>query len=108
LPVEGGTWDGYVLAHQARVLLRAAPQAVGRALGEERHATRLVARAATALVAAHQEGDPARIRLCEQALHRAVASARAAHVRVAAGPLPPGAAVTGDEGPVAPTQTAPD
>jgi hypothetical protein len=50
LPVEGGTWDGYLLAHQARELLRAAPQAAGRALGEELHAARLAARAATALV----------------------------------------------------------
>jgi hypothetical protein len=40
LPAEGGTWDGYVLAHQARELLRAAPQAARRALREERHVTR--------------------------------------------------------------------
>lgn len=98
LPAEGGTWGGYLLAHQARELLRATPQAAGQALREERYATRLVARAATALVAAQQEGDPARIRRCGKALHQAVASARATHE----------GAVAGDGGPVALTGTAPD
>ena len=104
LPAEGGTWDGYVLAHQARELLRAAPQAARKALREERHANRLVARAATALVAAQQEGDPARIRLCEQALHRVVASAQAELEGAPAGP-PSGGAATGDGAPDQPTRT---
>jgi hypothetical protein len=74
LPAEGGTWDGYLLAHEARELLRSQPLTAGRALHEERHATRLVARAATALVAAQEESDPTRIQACEQALHQAVIS----------------------------------
>jgi hypothetical protein len=78
LPVEGGTWDGYLLAHQARGLLRSEPRAAGQALCEELHATRLVARSASALVGAKQEGDPARLRLCEQVLQEAVASLKAA------------------------------
>ena len=81
LPVEGGVWDGYVLAYQARELLRTAPLAAGRALRQERHATRLVARAATPQTV--REG-------------------------VAGGPLPPGAAVAGDGEPVASTHVAPD
>jgi hypothetical protein len=97
LPVEGGAWDGYVLAHQAHELLRTAPQAAGLTLRQDQHATRLVTRAATALVAAQQEGDAVRIRQCERALHHAVAAAQAANE----------GAVVGDGGSVAP-RTAPD
>ena len=74
LPLEGGTWDSYLLAHKARVLLRSEPLTAGRALRDELHATRAVARAATALGAALHEGDPARTRLCQQAFDQAVAS----------------------------------
>jgi hypothetical protein len=107
LPVDGGTWDGYLLVHQARELLRAAPPTAGQGVREELRAARLVARAATALVAAQQEGDAARVRACEQALRHAVASVQAVHERAAAGPLPPGATVA-DGGAVAPTQAAAD
>jgi hypothetical protein len=106
LPVEGGTWDGYLLAHQARELLGTDPLAAEQALREERHATRQVARAASAVAAAQQEGDPARIRLCEQALHQAVASLQEVHKSAPAGPLPGGSAGTGDSAPVAPTQVS--
>lgn len=78
LPVEGGTWDGYMLSHQARQALRQEPLTAGHALRGELHATRVVARAAMALVAARQEGDPARIRVCEDALQQAVAALKAA------------------------------
>jgi hypothetical protein len=78
LPMEGGNWDGYLLAHQSRELLRSEPLIAGCALRDEFHATRFVARAATALVAAQQEGNPARIRVCEQALKQAVVSLKAA------------------------------
>jgi hypothetical protein len=79
LPAEGGTWNGHLLAHQARELLRSEPPTDGQALWEERYATRLVARAAIALVAAQQEGDATRIQACEQALHQAVISLQARH-----------------------------
>jgi hypothetical protein len=72
LPVEGGTWDSYLLAHQARELLRSEPLVAGQALRDELHAVRVVARAATALAAAQQEGNPSQIRICEQALQQAV------------------------------------
>lgn len=86
LPAEGGTWNGYLLAHQARELLRSEPLTDGQALCEERHATRLVARAAIALVAAQQEGDPARIQACEQALRQAVISLQARRESAPASP----------------------
>jgi hypothetical protein len=74
LPMEGGTWDGYMLAEQARRLLQDEPTAAGHALRDELHSARIVARAAAALVAARQEGDDARTRMCEQVLYRAVAA----------------------------------
>lgn len=86
LPAEGGTWDGYLLAHQARELLRSEPLTAGRALREERHAIRLVARAATALVGAQQESDPTRIQACEQTLHQAVISLQARRESAPASP----------------------
>jgi hypothetical protein len=104
LPVEGGTWDGYLLTHQARILLRSEPLTAGQALRDELHATRLVARAATALAAAQQEGDPTRIRACAQALQQAVASLKTASPAAPAGPLPPRARVTDDGAPDQPTQ----
>jgi len=76
--VEGGTWDSYMLAHQARGLLRSEPLTAGHALRDELHATRVVARAATALAAAQQEGNPTRIGVCERAFQQAVASLNAA------------------------------
>jgi len=95
LPVEGGTWDSYMLAHQARELLRSEPLAAGQALREELHATRVAARAATVLAAAQQEGNPARIRVCEQAFQQAVASLKTASVAPPTGPHSP-APVTND------------
>jgi hypothetical protein len=107
LPVEGGTWDSYLLAHQARELLRSEPLVAGRALRDELHATCVVARAATALAAAEQEGNPTRIQVCEQAFHQAVASLTAAPAAASTGPLPPGARVTDDAAPDQPTQAIP-
>ncbi len=74
LPVEGGTWDSYLLAHEARELLRSEPLVAGQALRNELQAVRVVERAATALAAAQQEGNPSRIRIFEQALQQAIAS----------------------------------
>jgi hypothetical protein len=102
LPVEGGTWDGYLLAHQARELLRSEPLVAGEALRHELPAVRVVARAATALAAARQEGNPERIRACEQALQRAVASLGAAPT-VPTGS--PSARTTADGTPDQPEQT---
>jgi hypothetical protein len=101
LPVEGGTWDGYLLAHQARELLRSEPLVAGKALRHELQAVRLVARSATALAVAQQEGSPERIRACEQALQRAVAALGAAPT------VPPGsppARTTADGAPNQPEQ----
>jgi len=89
LPVEGGTWDSYMLAHKARTLLESEPLTAGHALRDELHATRVVARAATALVAARQEGSPARIRVCEEALQQAVAALKAAPNSAPIGPVLP-------------------
>jgi hypothetical protein len=102
LPVEGGTWDGYLLAHQARELLRSEPLVAGKALRHELQAVRVVARTATALAAAQQEGSPKRIRACEQALQRAVASLGAA-TTVPTGSPP--ARTTADGAPDQPKQT---
>jgi hypothetical protein len=103
LPVEGGTWDGYLLAHQARELLRSEPLVAGKALRHELQAVRVVARAATALATVQQEGSPERIRACEQALQRAVASLGAAPtVRSEAPP----ARATAHGAPNQPEQTA--
>jgi hypothetical protein len=71
LPIEGGTWDSYLISHYARILLRQEPLTVGRALRNELHVSRVAARAAAALLAAQQEGDPARIRMCTQVLQHA-------------------------------------
>jgi hypothetical protein len=90
LPVEGGTWDSYLLAHQARELLRSAPLTAGQRLRAELHATRVVARAATVLVAAQQEGNQTRIRVCKQALHQAVASLTTASGSTPRRPMQPG------------------
>jgi hypothetical protein len=89
LPMEGGTWDGYMLAGQARRLLLEEPTTTGRALRDELQSGRIVARAAAALVAAHQEGDAARIRMCDQALYRAVVGHKAATNSEPIGSLPP-------------------
>jgi len=86
LPMEGGTWDSYMLAHKARTLLESEPLTAGHALRGELHATRAVARAATALVAARQEGSPDRIRICEEALQQAVAGFKAAPNSAPIGP----------------------
>lgn len=86
LPMEGGTWDGYMLAHKARTLLESEPLTTGHALRDELRATRAVARAATALIAAHQAGNPERIRMCEEALQQAVAGLKAAPNRAPIGP----------------------
>jgi hypothetical protein len=91
LPLDGGTWDSCMLAYQARVLLRSEPLTAGRALRDELHATSAVADAATALVAAWHEGDPARTRLCQWAFEQAVAWLKAMP-RKATGPFPPRAA----------------
>jgi hypothetical protein len=96
LPVEGGAWDSYMLAHRAQELLRPQPLTAGRALHDELQAARAVARAAATLAGAQQEGDPARIRACEQALQQAVASHQATYERAPTDPLPPGPMVTGD------------
>ncbi len=104
LPMEGGTWDSYLLAHQARELLRSEPLVAGGALRDELHAARVVARAATALIAAQQEGNPARIRVCEQALQHAAASLKTAPATAPAGPRPPRATVTDAGAPDQPTQ----
>jgi hypothetical protein len=55
LPMEGGTWDRYMLAHKARTLLESEPLTAGHALHDELHATRVVACAATALLAARAD-----------------------------------------------------
>jgi hypothetical protein len=78
LPLEGGTWDSYMLGHRARRALKQEPLTAGHALRGELHAARAVARAATALAAARQEGGAERIRVCEEALRQAVASLREA------------------------------
>ncbi len=74
LPMEGGTWDGYILAQQARRMVQEEPLTAGHALRDELHSARAVARASMALVAARQDGDAARIRTCEKALQEAVLS----------------------------------
>lgn len=89
LPMEGGTWDGYMRAEQARRLLQDEPTTAGHALRAELHSARIVARAAAALVAARQEDDAARTRMCEQVLYRAVAGCKAAANSEPIGPLPP-------------------
>jgi len=104
LPVEGGTWDSYMLAHQAREVLRSEPLTAGQALRNELHATRVVARAATALAAAQQEGNSTRVQVCKQALQQALASLKAAPATAPTGPLPPGAKVTDDGAPDQPMQ----
>jgi hypothetical protein len=86
LPLEGGTWDSYMLGHRARRALKQEPLTAGHALRGELHATRVVARAATALVAARQEGSPARVRVCEEAVQQAVAALKAAPNRAPIGP----------------------
>jgi hypothetical protein len=86
LPLEGGTWGSYMLGHRARRALRREPLTAGHALRDELHATRAVARAATALVAAHQEGSRERIRVCEEALQQAVAALKAAPNSAPIGP----------------------
>jgi len=78
LPLEGGGWDGYTVAQRARRLLREEPLTAAYALRDELYAARVVARAATALVAARQEGNPERIRVCEEALQQAVVALKAA------------------------------
>jgi hypothetical protein len=104
LPMEGGTWDSYLLAHQARELLRAEPLTAGHALRDGLHATRVVARAATALVAAKQQGNPTQIQVCEQALQQALTSFSAASPTAPTSPLPPRTRVTDDSAPDQPTQ----
>jgi hypothetical protein len=88
LPIEGGTWDSHTLARKAHLLLEADPLTAGHALRDEVQATRLVARAATALVAARQEGSPERIPVCEEALQQAVAALKAAPNSAPIGPAP--------------------
>ena len=88
LPLEGGTWDGYMLAQQARRLVHEEPLTAGHALRDELHSARMVARATTALVAARRDGDAARIRACEQALQEAVRSHKAAPNSAPVGPAP--------------------
>jgi hypothetical protein len=78
LPLEGGTWDSYMLGHRARRVLKQEPLTAGHALRSELHAARAVARAATALVAARQEGTEERIQVCEEAFRHAVVSLREA------------------------------
>ena len=78
LPMEGGSWDGYTLTQQARQLLQDEPLMAGHVRRDELHSARTVVRAAAALVTAHQEGDSARIRMCEQVLSRAVTDHKAA------------------------------
>jgi hypothetical protein len=75
--MEGGSWDGYTLTQQARQLLQDEPLMAGHVRRDELHSARTVVRAA-ALVTAHQEGDCARIRMCEQVLSRAVTDHKAA------------------------------
>jgi hypothetical protein len=77
LPLEGGTWDSYMLGHQARRALRQEPLTAGHVLRGELHAARLVARAAITLVAAQQDRDAARVRTCQQVLGLAVAEYKA-------------------------------
>jgi hypothetical protein len=89
LPMEGGTWDGYMLAEQARRLLQDEPTAAGHALRDELHSTRIVARAAVALVGARQEGDDVRTRMCEQVLYQAVLGYTKAANSEPLWPLPP-------------------
>jgi hypothetical protein len=101
LPVEGGTWDSYLLAHQARQLLRSEPLVAGQALRDELQALRVVARAATAWAAAQQEGNPAWIRVCVQALQQAVASLGAPTIPTGS----PHARTTADGAPDQPEQT---
>jgi hypothetical protein len=88
LPMEGGAWDGYTVAQRAR-LLREEPLTAAYALRDELHAARVVARAATALVAARHEGNPERIRMCEEALQQAVAALKAAPNSAPIGYMPP-------------------
>jgi hypothetical protein len=89
LPMEGGTWDGHMLAGQARRLLQDEPTTAGHALRDELHSARIVVRAAAALMAARQGGDAARTRMCEQVLYRAVAGYKVAANGEPIGPLPP-------------------
>jgi hypothetical protein len=89
LPMEGGTWDGYMLAGQVQRLLQEEPTTAGHGLRDELHSARLVARAAAALVAAHQESDAARIRMCEQVLYRAVVGHKAANNNEPTRSIPP-------------------
>jgi hypothetical protein len=77
LPMEGGSWDGYTLARQARQLLQSEPLTAGHVLRDELHSARIVVRAAAALVTAHREGDSVRVRICEQVLSRAVSDHKA-------------------------------
>jgi len=100
LPMEGAPWDSYMLAQQARRLLQDEPLTAGHALRDELHSARIVARAAAALVAACQEGDAARIRICEQVLYRAVVGHKAAPNSAPIGP--PAPRLTDDHGPEAP------
>jgi hypothetical protein len=100
LPMEGGSWDGYTLAQQARQLLQDEPFTAGHVLRDELHSARIVVRAAAALVTAHREGDAARIRMCERVLSRTVTDHKAASNSAAGGALPP--RPMNDHGPKAP------
>jgi hypothetical protein len=91
--MEGGSWDGYTLAQQARQLLQDEPFTAGHVLRDELHSARIVVRAAAALVTAHREGDAARIRMCEQVLSRTVTDHKAASNSAAGG----GSAASPDE-----------
>jgi hypothetical protein len=71
-PMQGGFWDGYLLAHRVRQVLRKEPLTAGCALQAELQAAREVRRAAMEFMAVKQTGDAARIDMYEQRLREAV------------------------------------
>jgi hypothetical protein len=70
-PAEGGTWEAYALAEEVRLARAVEPPVAGQHLQHERQAARRCVQAATALVVALREREPARVRACIEVFEEA-------------------------------------
>jgi hypothetical protein len=70
-PVQGGTWEAYILAEEVRRMRVIEPPAAGRRLQQQRRAARRCIRTATALVVALRQRDTARVRACVEVFEEA-------------------------------------
>jgi hypothetical protein len=70
-PAEGGAWEVYTVAEEIRRARAVEPPTGGHRLQKERFAARHCIRAATALVVALREHDPARVHKCMAAFEEA-------------------------------------